>query len=69
MLEFNLMWVMYVYIENTQMFHNVILTHKLKLYFGVYMISGFKFSRASYVLSLLRSQVFNDLELKVKSLG
>lgn len=28
------------------------------------IISGFKFSRASYVLSLLRPQIINDLELK-----
>ena len=29
------------------------------------LIVGYKFSRASYVLSLLRPQVYNDLELKV----
>ena len=28
-------------------------------------LSGFKFSRASYVLSLLRPQIVKDLELKV----
>ena len=28
-------------------------------------IVGYKFSRASYVLSLLRPQIFKDLELKV----
>ncbi|KAK7071576.1 Pyridine nucleotide-disulfide oxidoreductase domain-containing protein 2, partial [Halocaridina rubra] len=30
------------------------------------IIPGFKFSRASYVLGLLRPKVYNDLELKVK---
>ncbi len=29
------------------------------------IIPGFKFSRASYLLSLLRPQVVKDLELKV----
>ena len=29
------------------------------------LVSGFKFSRASYVLSLLRPQIVTDLELKV----
>ena len=28
------------------------------------IVPGFKFSRASYVLSLLRPQIFKDLELK-----
>ena len=28
------------------------------------IVPGFKFSRASYVLSLLRPQIMNDLELK-----
>jgi phytoene dehydrogenase-like protein len=31
------------------------------------IIPGFKFSRASYLLSLLRPQVVQDLELKVLS--
>lgn len=31
------------------------------------IIPGFKFSRASYLLSLLRPQVVKDLELKVQS--
>lgn len=30
------------------------------------IVPGFKFSRASYLLSLLRPTVFKDLELKVK---
>lgn len=30
------------------------------------IIPGFKFSRASYLLSLLRPQIVKDLELKVK---
>lgn len=30
------------------------------------IVPGFKFSRASYLLSLLRPAVFKDLELKVK---
>jgi len=29
------------------------------------IVPGFKFSRASYVLSLLRPQIIKDLELKV----
>lgn len=29
------------------------------------LVSGFKFSRASYLLSLLRPQIYTDLELKV----
>jgi phytoene dehydrogenase-like protein len=29
------------------------------------IVPGFKFSRASYVLSLLRPHIFSDLELKV----
>ena len=29
------------------------------------LVPGFKFSRASYVLSLLRPQIIQDLELKV----
>ena len=28
------------------------------------IVPGYKFSRASYVLSLLRPQIFTDLELK-----
>ena len=28
------------------------------------IVAGYKFSRASYVLSLLRPQIFQDLELK-----
>jgi phytoene dehydrogenase-like protein len=30
------------------------------------IVPGFKFSRASYVLSLLRPQIIKDLELKVR---
>lgn len=37
---------------------------KLILCTCVYIV-GFKFSRASYVLSLLRPQIITDLELKV----
>lgn len=29
------------------------------------IVPGFQFSRASYVLSLLRPQIYHDLELKV----
>lgn len=29
-------------------------------------VSGFKFSRASYLLSLLRPQIYTELELKVE---
>ena len=32
------------------------------------IVPGFKFSRASYVLSLLRPHIINDLELKVRLL-
>ena len=32
------------------------------------IVPGFKFSRASYLLSLLRPVVFKDLELKVKKI-
>lgn len=32
------------------------------------IVPGFKFSRASYLLSLLRPTIINDLELKVSSL-
>lgn len=31
-----------------------------------FSVSGFKFSRASYLLSLLRPQIYSDLELKVE---
>lgn len=33
------------------------------------VVPGFKFSRASYVLSLLRPQIYEDLKLKVSELG
>ena len=32
---------------------------------SVHFAAGFKFSRASYLLSLLRPQIVKDLELKV----
>ena len=61
-------FVKYVNLDYEPLFYRTCVLERRHLIGGASVteeiVPGFKFSRASYVLSLLRPQIFKDLELK-----